>query len=724
MYRYFKKLIVFVREIYEGFVMKYSVRIMVIFLLSLLILAGCEENSKTSMVQSSEQGTNQESDSEGDVASSEESVIVMHKLYFDVNVTSSEDVFQNHSIELYLDEQPFHKFEDGKYYTELAEVEEGNHVISFKVDDAILNDLNQNVNVNADMSIVFTLGFNDSLDITSFGTSESIADSAIVYDSMENVALDKAIEDLANKHFVNVRYESNDSTSILDTSEWLVVGQNVSPGSQLDKAEEIVLTCRKVYFQLYFDLSFDQNIFLATYDIEVYLDGEKIDTIPHGKNFTYSTKLKEGEHTATFYKSTDNKVFSEKKINITTDSTLSGRLHSNNKDIELNNFVLNNGIADTSFEVVNVVGMQLDKALSVLGGIGFTNVVKEPSDDIWMDSNWIVTAQSVSAGTKVDKNTKIVLNSVKKEAYLSSNYVSLNMIDAAKKAKALNNEILYVDYAKNMYMTNMISTMDENEKKLWIVKQASFNSEGKIQLDFIYTGMVEMPNLMANNLADALATLKNAEFSDVESKTQDGSYIWDNSDWKVVSQSVSAGTKVNANKKIVITVGKNDAVQATTQTSSPPLKEETQDSSDASAEKEAKAEENSVDSSSTEPESVTEIKKAEVVLPDRSSKLGRDYDSKGDSTVYYINVDGISNKPKLKNRGKATVTDGVAEYLDSLKEQNFKVEIVSTDKQTPHSGFTIYDSSFKVSNSEISWTMDLSIESEKYVEYELDIHLP
>ena len=80
--------------------------------------------------------------------------------------------------------------------------------------------------------------------------------------------------------------------------------------------------------------------------------------------------------------------------------------------------------------------------------------------------------------------------------------------------------------------------------------------------------------------------------------------------------------------------------------------------------------------------------------------------------------------PKLKNWGKATVTDGVAEYLDSLKEQNFKVEIVSTDKQSPYDGYTTYTSSFKVFNSDISWTMDLFIEDEKYVEYELDIYLP
>ena len=34
-----------------------------------------------------------------------------------------------------------------------------------------------------------------------------------------------------------------------------------------------------------------------------------------------------------------------------------------------------------------------------------------------------------------------------------------------------------------------------------------------------------------------------------------------------------------------------------------------------------------------------------------------------------------------------------------------------------------YEANFKVSNSSVSWSMYLCIQKEKYVEYELDIHL-
>ena len=91
--------------------------------------------------------------------------------------------------------------------------------------------------------------------------------------------------------------------------------------------------------------------------------------------------------------------------------------------------------------------------------------------------------------------------------------------------------------------------------------------------------------------------------------------------------------------------------------------------------------------------------------------------------LYYINVDGVRNKPTIKRWNGATVTDGVAEYLDTLKSQGFNVRITSQNSKTPYEGFTYYETYFEVSNNDLKWTMYLNIQSEKYVEYELDIHL-
>lgn len=113
----------------------------------------------------------------------------------------------------------------------------------------------------------------------------------------------------------------------------------------------------------------------------------------------------------------------------------------------------------------------------------------------------------------------------------------------------------------------------------------------------------------------------------------------------------------------------------------------------------------------------------QIVFPQPTSKLGKDLDTEGTTTVYYINTDGISNTPTLTTWESATVTDGVAEYLNYLKELGFTVSITNTTSKEPYSGYHLYETNFKVSNASVSWTMYLCIQDELFVEYELDIHL-
>ncbi|MBE6941202.1 MAG: hypothetical protein E7455_02810 [Ruminococcaceae bacterium] len=112
-----------------------------------------------------------------------------------------------------------------------------------------------------------------------------------------------------------------------------------------------------------------------------------------------------------------------------------------------------------------------------------------------------------------------------------------------------------------------------------------------------------------------------------------------------------------------------------------------------------------------------------IVLPEAGSKLAKDFDVEGQSTIYYTNVDGISNKPSIQTWGSATVTDGVAEYLGYLEELGFTVKITNRTHKEPYSGFHIYETDIKVSNSSVSWTMYLCIQKEAYVEYEFHIYI-
>ena len=114
-----------------------------------------------------------------------------------------------------------------------------------------------------------------------------------------------------------------------------------------------------------------------------------------------------------------------------------------------------------------------------------------------------------------------------------------------------------------------------------------------------------------------------------------------------------------------------------------------------------------------------------ILYPDNKSKLGKDYESTSsiDGSKTYLNVDNKSNVPKLKKYEDSTITDGVYEYLEYLKNKGFNVEITKSNSRTPYSGFTIYETDFRVYNDAISWTMNLMVENEKYVEYEFYINV-
>ena len=112
-----------------------------------------------------------------------------------------------------------------------------------------------------------------------------------------------------------------------------------------------------------------------------------------------------------------------------------------------------------------------------------------------------------------------------------------------------------------------------------------------------------------------------------------------------------------------------------------------------------------------------------IVLPREDSKLGKDFDFISAETVCYINTDNVANIPRITKWGTATVTDGVAEYLDFLKGLGFTVTITNTKHNEPYAGFHTYETNFEVTNSKVSWTMYLMIQVEDFVEYELDIDL-
>ena len=169
---------------------------------------------------------------------------------------------------------------------------------------------------------------------------------------------------------------------------------------------EKIESCR-----LQFDIKFEENIMLATYDIDVYFDDVLLSTIPHGKYFLETIDTKVGTHIVRFTKHSDEAVSIDKEISLTGDQTITCTLHSNESDIEIKGFELLDGITSTNLEMPDVIGTDLFSAKKALEELGFVNInyVTPDNATVWDETNWTVIDQNVPSGLVVNKLIEITL---------------------------------------------------------------------------------------------------------------------------------------------------------------------------------------------------------------------------------------------------------------------------------------------------------------------------
>lgn len=170
-------------------------------------------------------------------------------------------------------------------------------------------------------------------------------------------------------------------------------------------------------YKLYLDVMFEANLFFSKYDIEIWIDDLEIGNVKNGTTFTQLLEVDEGSHAVSFFKSGDHSIKSSKNIDLKSDSTFSCKLASKSDAIDLSDYKFTNSIVGTDLEMINVVGINLDKALSKLKEIGFSNINTKSKDGsmIILTSNWVVIEQNIAEGEINDKNVEIILTCQKEE---------------------------------------------------------------------------------------------------------------------------------------------------------------------------------------------------------------------------------------------------------------------------------------------------------------------
>lgn|GEM_PF-6392887 len=309
--------------------------------------------------------------------------------------------------------------------------------------------------------------------------------------------------------------------------------------------------------QLYYDIVFSSGLFSAKYDVDLFLNDEKIGTIPYGGRFTKLMDLDPGEYSLIFRSSSNHEITSPvEKINLKKDTTFACTLKAEKEAVKISNKKLSTGLIGAHLDVPDLSYSLLNAAEDTLKKTGFVNITSQSDDgrSIMNNSNWLVMSQSVSAGTTMDKNDPIVLVCRKKEDLIMEWFSGTNMLTAGPVAEKYGYTLSFINgVSRNALKANDFS---DEEKALWRVSALTDQSGKAARLTVLYTGQVTVPNVTGQVLRDAINSLNALNFSSIEKQTDSGS-VWDSDNWFVIEQSIAAGQSIAADDTIILYCSKN-----------------------------------------------------------------------------------------------------------------------------------------------------------------------
>lgn len=315
---------------------------------------------------------------------------------------------------------------------------------------------------------------------------------------------------------------------------------------------------------LYLDIHFVGNWIFDTYDVEVYLDDELIDTIPHGEDFTRLIEnVEDGKHTVMFCSEDSDDAKGEESVEIKGDTTFKCTIYAHNDEINIEDVETEGNVDKAFIPVPEMNGLVLSIAEKELKTAGFVNVSSEAeSGSVWDSGNWVVTGQNIEAGNTADKGEKIVLTCKKTEEYLGEFINGLSIPEAAAKAEELGFSVSFVSNVSGGSLDSHISDMDDDEKENWKVDSIDpASGKPEAELGMLYHGEKTVPDVVGKSLYEAQQILKDAEFSSVDYESNDGDSIWLSSNWEVLYQNVAPGSDYNAMDNIHLIVQSYDSIK-------------------------------------------------------------------------------------------------------------------------------------------------------------------
>ena len=413
-------------------------------------------------------------------------------------------------------------------------------------------------------SLIISLsGHRGKTDETPVSVATEQDKNAIAMINVQGKMLSEAVDILSNSGFKNVVSNVGDDPD-WDVERWVVVDQSAHEGDLVNPDEQVQLIVKKLC-HLYLDLSSEYNLLLNTYDMEIALDNSQLGTVSNGELFTTLVDVIEGDHELLITKAGNSSVEATGTIHIDGDMTYKCDI-SHSSSISFKNISTIAGTQSAALEMPDCVGMVLADAKNLLKDIGFVDIQSHVEDDsVWDDYNWIVTSQSLSAGSIEDKAVPITLSVIKIDTYLEEHLTGLALSEAANNEFVKTFSIKYINVEENNEID--VNSIDSEAKERWTIDHARLvsGSEKTISIYMNYNptpeekaaAAIEVPDCTGMILSSARTNLSDLGFKNIKSYVENDA-VWDENNWLVTAQNIAAGTKEDKSTEIILTVIKLD----------------------------------------------------------------------------------------------------------------------------------------------------------------------
>lgn len=227
-------------------------------------------------------------------------------------------------------------------------------------------------------------------------------------------------------------------------------------------------------------VDFVSNLMFSKYDVDFSVDGAKIGTLSHGTDGEYSIELEEGNHKIVFAKHGVSSVSGEATLALTCDAVVSYKISCYNNKVDVETKYIDY-IADTSTEYAKINcasidfhGKEYESVISVLKGLGFTNIQEKPIYDVkkWDAKEGLVEEVVIDGNTKYSfgdsflKSADVIVSyhTPQPEGIADSGQVSESLTSTTLTVYPINSTSKYNAIAKPPQ--DAIWTAEELDKKL------------------------------------------------------------------------------------------------------------------------------------------------------------------------------------------------------------------------------------------------------------------